>query len=88
MSNLHSRPDSHLFERLHRTTVFLADALRPCRERADRMLHAWGDASHHPAGDAVYARPLVIRQGTRQNFTTQANTQSRHARIAVGAKAA
>jgi len=44
MSNLHSRPDSHLFERLHRTTVFLADALRPCRERVHRMLHARGDA--------------------------------------------
>jgi hypothetical protein len=44
MSNLPSRPDFHLFERLHRTTVFLADALRPCWERADRMLHAWGDA--------------------------------------------
>ncbi|BCZ85166.1 hypothetical protein PTKU64_88410 [Paraburkholderia terrae] len=44
MSNLHSRPDSHLFERHHRTTVFLADALRPCWGRADRLLHAWGDA--------------------------------------------
>ena len=44
MSDLHSRPDSHLFERLHRTSVSLADALRPCRERAHRMLHARVDA--------------------------------------------
>jgi hypothetical protein len=44
------------------------------------------NASRHPAGDIVYARPLVIGQGTRQNFTTQANTQLRHARIAIGAK--
>ncbi|MBB2983385.1 hypothetical protein [Paraburkholderia tropica] len=44
MSNLHPRLDSHLFERLHRTTVFLADAMRPCREGAHRMLTARGDA--------------------------------------------
>jgi hypothetical protein len=36
MSKLHSRPGSHLSERLHRTTVSLADALWPCRERAHR----------------------------------------------------
>ena len=53
MSNLRSRLDPHLFERLHRTTAFLADALRPCWERADRILLAWGDASCHPAGDVV-----------------------------------
>lgn len=40
MSNLHSRPDSRLFERLHRVTVSLADVLRPLPERARRMLHA------------------------------------------------
>jgi hypothetical protein len=44
MSNLHSRPDSHLFERLDRTKVSLADVLRSCRERAHRMLHARVDA--------------------------------------------
>jgi hypothetical protein len=61
MSNLHSRLDSHLFVRLHRTTVFLADA--PGALAGTRPSHAscMGrcNASHHPEGGVVYG-PLVM----------------------------
>ncbi|CAG9229595.1 hypothetical protein PSAB6_50218 [Paraburkholderia sabiae] len=58
MSNLYSRPDSHLFGRWHRTTVFLAKALQHCWERADRILHARGDAMR-----AVIRRATLFMRG-------------------------
>ena len=88
MSNLHSRLDSHLFERLHRTTVFLADAVRPCWERADRILLAWGDAMRAAIRRATL---LCAAASGRATHAWKFHRAGEHAVAAcphVGAKAA